>query len=419
MEVIERRECAIEHFEAVLDEASAPRDVRTDAIMRLLSLYEDVADEEATRRTLRQFWGHGRPTSLRHVPYSARYFSAELDVFFVVDIERVHQAPIWKSFDFDVPMFLFTCDDAARDDMVAQHRVRRAERRAAEQGRTTAEVLADMDAKAAQWKEARSSTNPGPGGGFTTPPTFDLKEPIFAATVCRIAQAFGDPDLRAWKRVAGAMSHQNMERSMGVAEIPNLESKLVAAVANGALQALGPHRWSLSGVEYAGQPVHLVQLDTEELTIGRADMIDPVLEARSRRRKQWHSDIERLGVGIPQDVGFFVVLTAAAATGMGPSNVRPSTRQLMQALLPTPKGVQLAGVIGDRVGVFSRLHTDDPGKARMLVTMARWVIAQQSGNDPRVDRWLRYLDVAEAEDRQALLGSYVLPREQLRILLDE
>lgn len=56
MEEIERPECAIEHFEALLEERTEDRELITDAPLRLIKLYEKAGDDEAVKSVMRRFW---------------------------------------------------------------------------------------------------------------------------------------------------------------------------------------------------------------------------------------------------------------------------------------------------------------------------------------------------------------------------
>jgi DNA-binding SARP family transcriptional activator len=59
MEEIERAECAIEHFEALLEERTEDRELITDALLRLIKLYEKAGDDEAVKGVMRRFWEAG------------------------------------------------------------------------------------------------------------------------------------------------------------------------------------------------------------------------------------------------------------------------------------------------------------------------------------------------------------------------
>jgi hypothetical protein len=94
-------------------------------------------------------------------------------------------------------------------------------------------------------------------------------------------------------------------------------------------------------------------------------------------------------------------------------------RGLLELLLPRPKGLQVAGVFQEYFGLFTRMPTDTPIKGRMLIDLARLLLAseEEEGDEEEVEL-LRALDVAEAEDRRALLLSYVLSPEQIEQIID-
>jgi hypothetical protein len=65
------------------------------------------------------------------------------------------------------------------------------------------------------------------------------------------------------------------------------------------------------------------------------------------------------------------------------------------------------------------MPTDTPIKGRMLIDLARLMIAsEEEEGDEEEAELLRALDVAEAEDRRALLLSYVLSPEQIEQIID-
>ena len=90
MDVIERSECAIEHFEALIDEDTRQRELVTDALLRLMTLYRREGRPEDIGPLLRKFWdaGGGRRAS-GHLPYSARFLPPELDMMINLDPPRV------------------------------------------------------------------------------------------------------------------------------------------------------------------------------------------------------------------------------------------------------------------------------------------------------------------------------------------
>ena len=84
-----------------------------------------------------------------------------------------------------------------------------------------------------------------------------------------------------------------------------------------------------------------------------------------------------------------------------------------------PRGLQVAGVFQEYFGLFTRMPTDTPIKGRMLIDLARLMLAsEEEESDEEEAELLRALDVAEAEDRRALLLSYVLSPAQIEQIIE-
>jgi hypothetical protein len=242
-------------------------------------------------------------------------------------------------------------------------------------------------------------------------------EPIFSSMTCEVAKALGHTDVRSWKKIAGAMSHQNFTRSMAVVQVPDLDARLAEATQAGRIKAHGPDHWVLGKAKYAKQAVHLAKLDRDELVIARADMIEPVIAARGKRTRRMNRDLDRLLGEVPRDSGFFLVLNQKAVEGFGLGNLKKATAAFLKALLPKPKGLQIAVVVHDDVGMFTRMPTDNPVKGRMLVNIAQMMIDGRADKDPEAEAWLRGLDIAEANDRRALLMTYVMSQAQMEEII--
>src|SRR5574339_378678 len=95
MDELERPDCAIEKFEAVLRERTTERELVSDSMLRLIKLYEAQGDDEAVKPILRQFWDVGMKLGSRgHVPWSTRFFAPELDILVNLDVPRILAAPV-------------------------------------------------------------------------------------------------------------------------------------------------------------------------------------------------------------------------------------------------------------------------------------------------------------------------------------
>jgi len=408
MDMIERDECAIENFEALLGEREASRAQASDALLRLLRLYGRAKDEDGIRQVLRRFWdvGMGR-RSLGHMAYSARFFPPEIDVVVRGNASFV-DAEIWSGLEFDVREFMLTCDPAKRQAILEAQWRRKAERRAQREQRPAEEVYQEDRARAAAGRSAYEQRNPP----AATP------DPIFVDGPCALSRALGATDLRPIATMTGGIHHADNTRSMIAFEIPDVREKLARAVSEQRLQPVRTDHFRIPGFQYAGHAVDLVQLDRDELVMVRQDMAEGLVLARKQGRTQLHQDIQHLIKGVPPDVDGFVVMTSKAATALGMQGMKETTRKFLEALLPKPKGVQIAVVASRQVGIFTRVPTDQAVQGRMIVGLAQAIVNRQGQKDPELEAWLRQLDLAQAKDGRALLASYLLTTAQLRAILE-
>lgn len=412
MDEIERSRCAIENFEALLDEPGADRELVTDAMLRLVRLHRKAGDADAIKALLRRFWEVGMKRDSRgHVPHSARFVPRDFDVLVNVDVARVIDAPITTRLGNDVRDLLFTCDEARRIELEGRRARRRAERTANETGRDVEVVLTEQTErervkKAEREEKRRKSRNTEVG-------------PIVFEAVCPVAKALGSNDLLSWRRLTGISAHKDGTRSVAIAQIPGLDARIATAVEQGRLARISDERWRVVDVEHGGSDVHVARLDLDELVIAPDAVIDEIIAAHHARRRTVDRTLEQLVQKVPRDTSFFLVLTQDALLDLGFGSMKSSTRGFLQALLPKPKGMQVAGVLGEDIGVFTRVPTDNAVKGRALVSIARALIERQSDKEGEADRWLENLDIAEASDRRALLASYLLSATQLeRVMLE-
>ncbi len=114
MEEIERRDCAIEHFEELLDERTDRRELVTDGLLRLVKLYEKEDRPEDLKAALRRFWDAGKTDTRRgHLPYTARFLPKDFDVLFHAHIQRLMASPLAQQLD-EIAEYVMTCDPRAR-----------------------------------------------------------------------------------------------------------------------------------------------------------------------------------------------------------------------------------------------------------------------------------------------------------------
>lgn len=410
MEEIERPDCAIEHFEALLDERTDARELVTDALLRLVKLYEKQGRDEDVKAALRRFWDAGKTDVRRgHLPYTARFLPKDFGALFHANIERLMAAPLAQGLA-DVAEYVMTCDPTRRDQLDDLRMLRKAERRAAETGKPVKTALADVAAEEKKEAAARERRAAARAAERPRPP-----EPVFIHAICPVARALGDDTTAGWTRGAFALSPADPRRSAAVIELPDLPAKLAAAAQAGRITPVAANTWALAEHRYQGGAVHLAMFETGELVVAPAPLMPELAGNHARGRRTLPREVDKLVVGVPIDAGFFLVASEDAMTRMlGASGGR---RGFLQMLLPRPKGLQVAGVAHEYFGLFLRMPTDNAVKAAVLVGLARRLLASQAEADEEAADFLRLLDVTQATDKRALLLSYVLSRRQIEAML--
>ncbi len=414
MDEIERPACAIESFEALLDEDTAERELVTDALLRLLVLYRRAGREDDVAPLLRRFWdaGGGR-RSTGHVPYSTRFLPSELDVMINIDPPRLVASALVERGGPELHDYLFTCDEVRRNDVEIAQRWRRAAEEAATQGRPTWEVYYekwDAEQERDRKRAARQAERERKGQ------TRDLP-PLLFELACPLGAALELPDNAAWRRMTSVAHHRERDRTAAIFQLDGLADKLAAATAAGRLVADGPGRWALPDFAYGEHDVRLVSLDEGELLAAPVALLPAIEQARSKRKRRMNAELERLVAAVPRDTAMFVVLNQAALRELGLGDMeRRSLRAVIEAVLPRPKGLQVAAIAGDSLALLTRVPTDTAVRGRMLVTLANAIMARSS-DDAESAKWLADLDVAESSDRKALLASYLLTAKRLEEIL--
>jgi hypothetical protein len=413
MDEIERPECAIESFEAVLDEDTRKRELVTDALLRLIVLYRRMDRPDDIAPLLRRFWdaGGGRKAS-GHVPYSLRFLPSELGMLINIDPPRFLSSTLFERGGPMLRDYLFTCDDVRRNDIEIEMRWRRAAQEAAAQGKETWEVYYEKwDAEQERDRKRKARREREADRERDVPP-------LVFAIACPLGAALELADNAAWRRMTGASHHREREKNVAIFQLDDLDTKLAAAVAAGRLVADGPGRWRLPELEYGEHEVRLVSLDRDELLAAPVALLPAIEEARRKRKRRMNGELERLVSAVPRDTGMFVVLNQAALRELGFGNMeRRSVRAMIEAILPRPKGLQVAAIAGDSLAFFTRVPTDTAVRGRMLVTMANAIMARSAEDDAEAAKWLADLDVAEASDRKAVLASYVISAGRLEEIL--
>lgn len=413
MEEIERRDCAIEHFEALLEERTDRRELVTDGLLRLVKLYEKEDRPEDLKAALRRFWDAGKTDSRRgHLPYTARFLPKDFDVLFHAHIGRLVASPLAKQLD-EIAEFVMTCDPHVRGQLDDLRILRKAQRKSRETGvpvqKAMSNVVAEEKKRSEAYKKRRAQAE---AEGRPR-----RHEPVFADATCQVARALGDDTVAAWTRGAFALAHGDFRRSAAILEIPDLAAKLAAATAAGRLVVRGDGIWALTPLRYQGGEVLLRVLDTGELVVAPPAVMTEIAANFARGKRTLPREVDRLVVGTPVDAGFFAVATEAAVQELGFGNMSKGRRGLLQLLLPRPEGLQMAGVAHEYFGFFLRMPTDTPLKAGALVDVVQRMIANQAEADSDSAEFLRLLDVTQATDKRALLLSYVLSRRQIETIV--
>lgn len=415
MEEIERPECAIEHFEVLLDERTEERELITDGLLRLIKLHEKAGDDDAVHAVMRRFWEAGRGKLRRgHLPYTTRFLPRDFDVVGAAYMQRMLAAPLAKRIPPELSEYVITCDEDRRKELADLLLYRKAQTRAKLKNQSLQAALTEISAEerkraAKRTKRAESRDQQRP-----RPP-----KPVFADGICATATAFGEPSPATWKRIAIGFHHGDWRRSAAVVELIGLAARIDAGVAAGRLSPAGANTWTLVGRRYEGQAVQLASFELDELVIAPEALMREIAASHRSGKRSLAKEVDRLVAGVPVDTGFFAVATERAVRDLGFSGMSKGRRKLLELLLPHPEGVQIAGVVHEYFGLFMRMPTDTPVKAGMLVDIVRRMITSQADADEDTAENLRLLDVAQASDKRALLLGYVLSLGQIEtILLD-
>jgi hypothetical protein len=413
MEEIERTDCAIEHFEALLDERTEERELITDGLLRLIKLYEKAGDADAVHAVMRRFWEAGRGKLRRgHLPYTTRFLPRDFDVVGAAYLQRMLAAPLAKRLPPELHEFVITCDDDRRKELEELLLYRKADARAKLKNQSLQAALTEISAEERKQAAARSKRAAARDTQRPRPP-----KPVFADGLCATATAFGESSPATWTRIAIGFHHGDWRRSAAVLELPGLAARIAAGVQAGRLSPAGANTWTLVDRSYEGQTVQLASFELDELVIAPEALMREIAASHRSGKRSLAKEVDRLVAGVPVDTGFFAVATERAVRELGFGGMSKGRRKLLELLLPHPEGVQVAGVVHEYFGLFMRMPTDTPVKAGMLVDIVRRMITSQADADEDAAASLRLLDVAQASDKRALLLGYVLSLGQIETML--
>ena len=415
MDTLERDDCATDYFEQLIERGSPRRELIGDATFRLVELYRRHGREEQATLLLRRFWELGMDSGgAGLVPYGARFAPAQISNLFVVDVARLEASRLHQELPQDARDYMFTCDEARRDQLREAAEQRRSERRAEKLAAMSEAERRDYDKREARMRRG--------------PPESDGPAPIYAEHMCTAAAALGLADSRDFTLFLGASDHRNAEVSLLQAGVEDLDARLATAVEAGRLRledtpklpgrdltAMTPGQrerlrvWTLVGAEYAGAPVQLLSLDRDELTVAPAALVPGMLEARAGEQTRLGPELQALLDQVPPDVAFATVVTPEA---MGDFLDEAGA---MAKLLPNPDGLLMAAVVYDYAALFIRVPTEDSVKAWLVLSIARRMLdGMQSGED---DDFLTNLDISQTPDGRALLMSNILSRRTITLAL--
>ncbi len=413
MDQLERSECAIDYFEQLVALDAPERELMGDAIFRLVKLYKRADRDEDVKRLMRRYWelGMARGSSTT-VPYAARFLPADMTVMVTVNMERLGESKLWQSIDPEIHDLIFTCDEALREELKAKRKARREAAKArgdAPSFDPTRSPSDDDDAKD-DAKDKGEDGKPGQSGSEAPRP-----DPVFE-DLCKIAEALGQPDPRAWSRFTSAVDHWDPTNSMLILEIDELGPLLDAGVAEGRLVAAGERRFTVPALVYQDAPVELVKLDSDEIVVTPAKLAPDLLAAFDNRDERLHADLVELIESTPDDVVFFTAMTRPALVwGIKQAG------NFAASVMPQPRGMVISAAAYEYAGVFVRMHTPDQLKSAFLIRLVRLFMtraaesAAEDGPSPEAEL-LSDMDLSQASDGSIIFSS-VLSTQQVNLFL--
>jgi hypothetical protein len=419
MDTLERDDCAIDYFEQLIALEPDRRELVGDATFRLVELYRrhDKADDATL--LLRKFWELGMDyASAGLVPYGTRFAPESISTLFMVDVARLEQSGLHAALPQDATDMMFTCDDARREQLEADAKQRR-------EAREQAKLAAMTEQERAEYEKRRSRFDRlGRGDDDGERKRDEEDKTVYSAGgFCKLAAALGLADPRDFDKFLGASNHAKASESLAFIKLEELEAKLAAAVEAGriipevtpmidgrdlvAMTQIMRDKlrvWTLADFEYQGEPVQLLSLDRNELTLAPKAMVPGLLHARAHDQTRLHPKLrEQLGE-VPSEVMFMTLIT--------PSATADFMKELgaMSRLLPNPDGLLIAAVVYDYAGLFVRMPTEDSVKAWVVLTLARKLIADDEDVRAGDEDFMGNLDISQTRDGKALLMTNILTK---------
>ncbi len=419
MDTLERDDCAIDYFEQLIELNPDERELVGDATFRLVELYRRHDKAEDAKLLLRKFWELGMDyASAGLVPYGTRFAPEGISNLFMVDVARLERSGLHAALSQDAKDMMFTCDEARREQLAAEVEARR---EAKEQAKLAAMTEQEREEYEKRRKGFRLGRSDDEGERRERP---ESERAIYSAGgFCKLAQALGLADPRDFDKFLGASNHRKPSESLAIIKLEDLEARLAAAVEAGRIiEEVTPaidgrdlttmteimrdklRVWTLVDFEYQGEPVQLLTLDRNELTLAPKAMVSGLLHARANDQTRLHPKLrEQLGE-VPSEVMFMTLITPDATQDF------MSELGAMSRLLPNPDGLLIAAVVYDYAGLFVRMPTQDSVKAWVVLALARKLLLSDEDVRAGEEDFMGNLDISQTRDGKALLMTNILTK---------
>ncbi len=388
MDTLERNDCAVDYFEEFLRERPRNRMAASDAMFRLLTLYERSHNTHQARALLRSFWSFGMDRGRRTaLPYTTRFLPDTMTLLAYGNLPNIRSANVLHKVSLDTWTLWMSCDD----DKVAAIRKRR-------------ERASDAT--------SRRHTTPSKAGERHPP----FAEPLFFQAKCALARALDETDIAQWGPVLGAQHHEDAGDAAVIVELEGANERLAAAAAHGRLVREDDH-FAFADLRHGDEPLWLGVLSGNEVLVATASTYAATQRAAERRTPTLGEELTTLIERVPDDLDAFVVADSRATAFM------TRTFGVIGTLLPKPAG-WLGGVVFDRYAAFFfRFMTEEDLKASAFVSVARSLLANasepsanQHPSPPPLD--LKAIDIAQAQDAADVLVSLYLNATDLARLVE-
>lgn len=409
MDELEREECAVRNFRDLLALDPPERDLVGDATFRLIRIYKRRGDQEAVTELTRQYWELGKDRrNLAALPYTARHFPADISIVSAFDLDRFNASPLGRILDQDSRDWLFTCDDARREQLRAEREAKRAERDKAREA-----AQADQPERETRRDERRERRRDDDDDN-------ERRGTVYDDGHCQLARALGQSSLDGWQRTVNGQHHEDPTRSLSLIAMPDADKRLAEAVTAGRIATTDDDLYTLVDVEFAGEPVGVATLDKDELTLAPLPLLRQLRTALDAREASLSGELIDFAERVPEDAAFYMVMSRDAML-YGFEQGGP-----LSQLMPSPEGLLVGVVLHRYSGVFVRMPTSDPLKMQLMIPVLYRLMqgdgaTVKNGDDetsPAESDIFGDLDLAPSADGKAITFSAVLSLDQTRRLID-